>query len=452
VYNITDNFEDNAVSKHLVKRAGFWRFVRRVPKEFRAFDKRGIVQHSTKIRIADDPRSIRAGEVAERMNGALESYWRDLIESDQAQAVADYEAAMNAARRIGVSAPIDDASKRTIAELLDRIEKLENKLGGVNTLADDRSAVLAVYDAAPKPAMTFKQCAERYIEAIGPGWSNPKHAGQWRATLATYAYPVIGSMPVNKIGSNGGTDMIMQVLQPIWYIKTETANRVRGRIEAVIDWAKANGYRDGENPARWRGDLDKLLPARGKVAPVKHRRALPFAEMPDFIAKLRAVPGTAARALEFTILTAGRTSEILGAKRSEFDLAARMWTVPANRMKARRPHRVALSDAAIALINAMPADSAYLFPGAKEGRPLSDMALTMTLRRMGLADIAVTHGFRSTFNDWAHEKTDYPNEAIEMAIAHVVSNKVEAAYRRGDLLQKRHALMADWCSYCNGGA
>jgi hypothetical protein len=235
------------VSKHLVKRAGFWRFVRRVPKEFRAFDKRGIVQHSTKIRVADDPRAIRAGEVAERMNNALESFWRDLVESDQAQAVADYEAARNAARRIGVSAPIEDASKRTIEELLDRIEKLERKL------ADDRSAVLAVYDAAAKPAITFKQCAERYIEAHGPGWSNPKHAAQWRATLETYAYPVIGAMSVNAIGSNGGTNVIMQVLQPIWYSKTETANRVRGRIEAVLDWAKANGYRDGENPARWRG-------------------------------------------------------------------------------------------------------------------------------------------------------------------------------------------------------
>jgi integrase len=430
------------MADYTVKRDGLWRFVRRVPKEYAALDQRKIVQHSTGVRVADDPRGIRARKIADNLNAALEAHWRDLVENRNAQAVRNYEAARQAARRLRISEPIADAAQRTIAELLDRIERLERK-------RDDRAAVLAVYDAAPKPGITFRQCAERFIEAHKPGWSNPKHAGQWSATLATYAYPVISDVAVDKIGANGdGTDLIMRVLRPIWYTKTETASRVRGRIEAVLDWAKAHGYRGGENPARWKGHLDKLLPAKGKVAPVKHHAALPYADVPDFMAKLRAVEGTAARALEFTILTAARTSEALLAKRSEIDLAPRMWTVPAWRMKARKPHRVPLSDSAIAIIKAMPADSEYLFPGAKPGRPLSNMSMQMTLRRMGVADQVVTHGFRSTFRDWASEMTDYPNEVQEMAIAHTVGDKVEAAYRRGDLLCKRHALMADWQSFC----
>jgi integrase len=428
---------------YTVKRDGLWRFVRRVPKEYAALDPRGIVQHSTGVRIADDPRGIRARKIADTLNGALEAHWRDLVEGRNAQAVRDYEAARLAARRLRISEPIADAQQRTIAELLDRIERLEGKR------ADDRAAVLAVYDAAPKPGITFKQCAERFIEAHKPGWSNPKHAGQWSATLATYAYPVIGDIAVDKIGANGdGTDLIMRVLRPIWYSKTETASRVRGRIEAVLDWARAHSYRDGENPARWKGHLDKLLPAKGKVAPVKHHAALPYADVPSFMEKLRAIEGTAARALEFTILTAARSSEVLLAKRSEIDLESRMWTVPASRMKARREHRVPLSDSAIAIIKTMPADSEYLFPGAKPGKPLSNMAMQMTLRRMELADQAVTHGFRSSFRDWGAETGDYANELLEMAIAHTVSNKVEAAYRRGDLLRKRHALMSDWESFC----
>lgn len=433
------------MADYCVKRDGLWRFVRRVPKEYADLDKRRIVQHSTGVPVADDPRGIRARKIADNLNGALETHWRDLVEGESAQAVRDYEAARQAARRLRISEPIADAAKRIIAELLDRIEKLEGKL------TEDRSAVLAVYDAAPKPGITFKQCAERYIEAHKPGWSNPKHVAQWSATLETYVYPVLGNVAVDKISSNGdGTDLIMKVLQPIWYSKTETASRVRGRIESILDWAKARGYRDGENPARWKGHLDKLLPAKGKVAPVKHHAALPYADVPSFMEKLRAVDGTAARALEFTVLTAARASEVLLAKRSEFDLDARMWTVPAERMKARKEHRVPLSDSAIAIINAMPPDSEYLFPGARKGRPLSGPAMQRTLRRMGLAEQIVTHGFRSAFRDWSAEATHYPNEVLEMALAHAVSNKVEAAYRRGDMLAKRHALMSDWERYCNG--
>jgi len=223
MYNKAYNNSDNNMADYLVRRGGFWRFVRRVPKEYADFDKRGIVQQSTKIRVADDPKKMRARKVAGDMNSALERYWRDLTESDQAQAVRDYEAARNAARKLRLPGPIDDATKRTIAELLDRIEKLSGNR------AEDRAAVLAVYDAAPKPDITFRQCAERYIEAHRPGWSNLKHAAQWPATLANYAYPVIGSVPVKKICANGdGTDLIMKVLEPIWYSKTETAARLRG--------------------------------------------------------------------------------------------------------------------------------------------------------------------------------------------------------------------------------
>jgi integrase len=448
VYNIAYNILDNTtMADYVVKRAGFWRFVRRVPKEYAALDPRGIVQHSTRIRVADDPRAISATRKASELNRDLETYWRGLLDGDTAQAVRDYEAARNASRRLGISEPIDDATKRTIAELLDRIEKLTGNRG------DDRAAVLSVYDAAPKPGITFRQCAEEYIEAHKPSWKNAKHAAQWTATLATYAYPVIGDTPVKKIGGNGdGTDLIMKILQPIWYSKTETASRVRGRIESILDWAKARGYRDGENPARWKGHLDKLLPPKSKVAPVKHHPALPYEAVPDFMKKLRGMDGTAARALEYTILTAGRTSEIIGAKRSEIDLKARMWTVPAERMKARKAHRVPLCDSALAIVKAMPADSEYLFPGRKNGMPLSNMAMLKTLERMGVRDQVVTHGFRSTFRDWGSETGDYANELLEMAIAHTVSNKVEAAYRRGDLLKKRHQLMADWDAYCNHAA
>ncbi len=305
------------MANYLVRRESFWRFVRRVPQEYADLDKRGIVQQSTKIRVADDPKAIRASQVANNLNAALERYWRDLAESDSAQAVRDYEAAIKAAKRLGISAhisaPVDD-DKRIIAELRERIRKLTGER------AEDRTSALAVYDAAPKPDITFRQCAERYIEAHRPGWSNPKHAAQWQSTLATYAYPVIGDIAVRKINGNGSTDMILSILEPIWYTKTETASRLRGRIEQILDWAKAHDYREGENPARWRGHLDKLLPAKSKIAPVEHHPALPYADVPDFMKRLRAMPGTAARALEFTILTAGRTDEVLGARRSEFNL------------------------------------------------------------------------------------------------------------------------------------
>jgi integrase len=448
-YNNSDNGFPPIMPDYLVRRAGFWRFVRRVPKEYAELDKRVIVQESTKIRVADDPKKVRARQVANEKNSALERYWRDLTDKDQGEAVRDYEAARKAASKLGLSPPIDDATKRTLAELYDRMEKLSGNR------AEDRAAVLAVYDAAPKPDITFRQCAERYIEAHRPGWKNAKHAAQWPATLEAYAYPVIGKLPVKKIGANGdGTDLILKVLQPIWYDKTETAARLRGRIEAILDWAKARGYRDGENPARWKGHLDKLLPAKGKVAPVQHHPALPYSKIPDFMKKLRAESGKAARALEFAVLTAARTSEALEATPSEIDLQARIWTVPPERLKGRRegdkPHLVPLCDSAIDIIKSQPQDGKYIFAGRKKGRPLSNMAMLKVLERMGVRAESVTHGFRSTFRDWGSDLGDYPNEMLELAIAHKVPDKVEAAYRRGHMLAKRHKMMADWERYCKG--
>jgi integrase len=426
--------------RHLVKRDGYWRFCRRVPQEFAELDKRGIVQQSTKIRVADDTRGLRASEVAHRMNSVLEDYWQSLLDGNTGRAGAEYEAARRAARRMRISPPIEDAAQRTIAELLVRIEKL---------MADqvtDRASVQAVYDAAPAPPVTFRQAAERFIDSQRPAWSNARHAVQWTTSLAQHVYPTIGNVPVAELNNSRGTDLVMQVLEPIWGTKTETASRVRGRIEKVLDWAKVRGFRDGENPARWRGHLDKLLPAPGKVASVKHHAAMPYEQVPAFMVKLREDDGIAARALEFAILTAARTAEVLGAKRAEIDRKTRIWMKPPERMKARKEHRVPLSDAALSLIDRSRGE--FLFPGKNPGTHLTHNMLRTTLRKLGV-DGAAVHGFRSSFRDWGSEVRSYPSELLEMALAHTVGNKVEAAYRRGDMLEKRHQLMADWAQFCN---
>jgi integrase len=288
---------------------------------------------------------------------------------------------------------------------------------------------------------TFAQCAGSFITAQQAGWRNAKHAEQWRATLATYADPIFGELPVAAID----TAVVLKALEPIWTAKTETAGRVRGRIERVLDWAKVRGYRDGENPARWKGHLDKLLPARAKVRPVKHHPALPYDELPAFMAELRDRDGIGARALEFTILTAARTGEVIGAQRAEIDLVEKTWTVPASRMKAGKEHRVPLSARAIEIVKSLPrADGgSYLF-GANA--PPSNMMMLELMK--GLRPGCVPHGFRSTFRDWAAEQTNYATHVVEKALAHVVADKVEAAYRRGDLFDKRRRLMADWARYC----
>jgi integrase len=246
------------------------------------------------------------------------------------------------------------------------------------------------------------------------------------------------------------TTMVMKVIEPIWSEKPETANRLRGRIESVLDWATVRGYRDGENPARWRGHLDQLLPARSKVRKTKYHSALPYAELAAFLVKLREQDGIAARALEFTILTAARTGETIGGRSGEIDKKNKVWTVPAERMKAGKEHRVPLSDRALQILEAVGTgdnDDNFLFPGRSAGEPLSNMAMLTVLRRMGRGDLTV-HGFRSTFRDWAAERTKFRNQVIEMALGHSIGDKVEAAYRRGDLFDKRKKLMDTWAEYC----
>jgi integrase len=294
-------------------------------------------------------------------------------------------------------------------------------------------------------SVTFKDCAERYIKTHSPTWKNAAHRAQWPATMQSYVYPVLGDLPVASID----TGLILKVLEPIWTEKPETAKRVRGRIEAVLDWARAREYRDKDapNPARWKGHLDKLLPARGKVARVRHHPALPYVDIAAFTAALRREKGIAPRALEFTILTATRTSEVLKAKWSEIDLDLKLWTIPAERMKAGRDHRVPLSDRAVDILEALPREGDWIFPGAKEKQPLSNMSMLKVLKDMGRHDITV-HGFRSTFRDWAAETTAYREHVAKAALAHVIPDKVDAAYRRGDLFEKRRRLMADWATYC----
>jgi integrase len=310
---------------------------------------------------------------------------------------------------------------------------------------EDRKAARLTAQLDAAKAMTFRQCAERYIAAHGAGWRNAKHAAQWGATLETYVYPHVGVLSVQAVD----VGLVMRAVEPIWATKPETASRVRGRIEAVLDYATARGWRTGENPARWRGHLENLLPARSKVRRVEHHAALAYASLPAFMAELRAQEGLATRALEFAILTAARTGEVIGARWDEIDASERLWTIPAERMKAGREHRVPLSAAALAIIEQMAdlRESEFVFPGGRAGRPLSNMALLMTLRRMGRADVT-SHGFRSSFADWAAERTNFASEVREMALAHTVSDKVEAAYRRGDLFDKRRQLADAWTRFC----
>jgi integrase len=304
--------------------------------------------------------------------------------------------------------------------------------------------IRARLDAAK--AVTFKECSEAYIKTHRAGWRNRKHAKQWEATLATYAEPLM-RLPVQAVD----TALVLKVLEPIWTTKPETAVRVRGRMEAILDWAKVRGYRTNENPARWRSHLDKLLPARGKVRRVEHHAALPYAELPGFLVALREREGIAARALEFTVLTAARTGETIGARWNEFDLLDKTWTVPAARIKAGREHRVPLSVRALSILEEMrahrSADDSFVFPGGKPGKPLWNATFLMLLRHMGRSDLT-THGFRSSFRDWAAERTNFPSEVAELALAHAVRNPVEAAYRRGDMFEKRRRLMQQWATFC----
>ncbi|MBE7422217.1 MAG: integrase arm-type DNA-binding domain-containing protein [Zoogloeaceae bacterium] len=343
------------------------------------------------------------------------------------------------ARNMGLG-PVHTVSLAEAREKAREARKL--LLDGLDPGAEKRSRLEAIKLAAAVQ-LTFDQCAEKYISAHRTGWRNPKHAAQWENTLATYASPIIGGVSA----ANVNTALVLRVLEPIWAIKTETASRLRGRIEAILDWAKVRGYRSGENPARWKGHLDKMLPARAKVKAVEHHPALQFSETAAFLVDLRRQEGVTARALEFAILTAARSGEVRGATWGEVDLRKAVWVVPRTRMKAGKEHHVPLSDAALHLLRALPRFEGVdlVFPAPRGGQ-LSDMAMTVLLRRMGLTITA--HGFRSSFRDWAGETTAYPREVIEHALAHQLRDKTEAAYQRGALFDKRRRLMGDWATYC----
>ncbi|WP_326533667.1 tyrosine-type recombinase/integrase [Pseudorhodoferax sp.] len=308
---------------------------------------------------------------------------------------------------------------------------------GTDPLADRREKRATV-------EWTFQRTAEAYIAAHKAGWKSDKHRAQWESTLAAYVHPKIGPKHVRDVTKSD----VLAIIEPHWSSKNETMVRVRSRIELILSYAMQREYRpEGLNPARWRGNLDSALPKPSKVAEVEHFEALPIDDMPGFMQRLRSASGMSARALEFSILTVSRTGSVRAATWSEVDMDKRIWTIPKEHMKSGRPHRVPLSDEAIALLNALPraAQDEFVFPGAKKERPLSDMSLTAVMRRMKLT--AVPHGFRSTFSDWCAERTSTPAEVREMALAHAIGDETEAAYRRGDLFDKRRELMQLWAKF-----
>jgi integrase len=318
------------------------------------------------------------------------------------------------------------------------------RLDGLDPIEAKRARVAALR-AADAKAMTFRQCAEGFIKDNEKEWKNAAHHRQWTSTLSTYVYPVLGNLPVAAID----TPLVLKVVKPLWGRVPETASRVRGRIEAVLGWATVHHYRTGDNPARWQGLLEHALPARSKVAKTKHHAALPYAEIALFMAKLRQDTSAAARCLEFIVLTGARLAEATGAMWSEIDFEARIWTIPASRMKGEREHRVPLSDAAMAVLEAMRVVrmSDFVFPGMREGRSVGSRTIQDLVKQIA-GDEVTTHGFRSSFRDWAAERTNFPNEVVEMALAHSIPSAVEKAYRRGDLFDKRRKLMDAWAAYC----
>lgn len=321
-------------------------------------------------------------------------------------------------------------------------EQIAQGIDPITEKREQRSAMIA----ARLAEITFEDAAKQFIVTKSAEWRNEKHGQQWTNTLEQYAYPVIGSLRVDDIDRAH----VLRVIEPIWTTKTETAKRIRSRIENVLDWASVRGFRKGDNPARWKGYLDKVLPSPSKLQKVQHHAALSIAELPDFMRQLRQRNSVGAKALEFSILTAARSGEARGATWDEIDLEAKIWTIPAERMKAEKEHRVPLSADAVKLLKALPhmEGTDLVFAPPRGANPLSDNTLTKVLKDMGVPVTA--HGFRSTFRDWCSEHTEFSREVAEMALAHTIDNAVEAAYRRGDLFEKRRLLMGKWASYCAG--
>lgn len=334
----------------------------------------------------------------------------------------------------------------TLAEArLKSFEHRKQLLDGVDPLAE-RNLSKQKLELETVKTMSFDQCADAYIAAHRKSWKNAKHASQWENTIKTYASPTFGSLPIQQID----TSLVIKVIEPIWFSRTETASRLRNRIELIISWATVRGYRFGENPARWKSHLDQLLPKRSAVQQVKHFAALPIDEIRGFMKKLRELKGIAPLALEFQILCASRTGETLGAKWSEINLTEKNWTIPASRMKAKKEHRVPLNARAIEILSSLylTSDDDYIFPGRSKNKSLSNNTfLSILKRQIGLKITA--HGFRSTFRDWAGERTNFSREVVEKALAHSLKDATEAAYQRGDLLMRRRILMNEWAKFCS---
>jgi len=341
-------------------------------------------------------------------------------------------------REMGLG-PCDQVSLKEAREKAADARKAQNK--GLDPKAERDKM------KSSSSTMTFDQCAEAYINSHEDSWKNAKHVSQWRNTLRTYAAPIIGSLPVDQVD----TSLVLQIIEPIWKTKTETASRVRGRIESVISWAMVKGYHPGPNPALWRGHIDQLLPKRSKVQPVKHHTSMPYNEIQHFMAKLKTKDSVSARALEFTILTAVRTNEVLNAQWSEIDFDKKIWTIPAERMKAKREHRVPLPDQAITLLINLPRINDFIF-SVRSDKPMSNMSMLTFLKNHMNHPSLTVHGFRATFRDWAAEVSSFPRELAESALAHVLTDKTEAAYQRGDLLEKRRSMMQAWTNYAHGNA
>ena len=347
------------------------------------------------------------------------------------------------AREMGLG-PVDIVSLAEAREKARQARRL--LLDGSDPIDARREARLKARAEGAK-TMTFRQCAEAYMKAHRAAWKNVKHTWQWEASLSSFVFPTFGALAVHAVD----TGLVMKALEPIWTTKTETATRVRQRIEAVLDWAKARGYRSSENPARWRGHLEKLLPSPSKIAPVVHLAAMPYADVPAFFAELKKREPVSAKALAFTVLTAARSGEARLATLAEIDFKDAVWNVPAKRTKSGRPHRVPLSKEALALLPRDGAPTTLLFPSTRAGA-LSDATMRKYLQEdMGHAGVTV-HGFRSSFKDWARERTNFAGEVSEAALAHLIGDKTEAAYARGDLFDKRRRLMDAWAKYCTSGA
>ena len=332
--------------------------------------------------------------------------------------------------------------ENTLAKMHREAERLKALVGqGVDPIEQRKSHRAELKASTELEAKTFSICTEEYLTKNRAKWNNPKTPAQWISSLTAYAYPVIGDTPVNNID----TQHILKILEPIWYTKTETATRVRSRIELILSFAKVLGYREGENPAMWRGHLDQILPKPNKLKTIKHHPALPYADLPEFMQQLKAQNCTASRALTLLILTACRTSEVIFSAPHEIQNG--VWIIPSERMKAGKEHRIPLSSQALALLDELDLSGDWLFHGLKQGKPISTGTMDRLLERMGRKDITV-HGFRSTFRDFIAEKTNFPDRLAEMCLAHQLADSVEAAYQRTDLLEKRKAIMQVWADYC----